>query len=273
MTGDGTPTRYTAEQLADGIARARGDSRWFLVTALIQLRGPATEAALRRVLAMDLRPGDRYMVMRALAETRPAEHLRPFVLEWLRSSSIGHQQMAIAQLATMGDPVVAAGLADEVAGWLTRRLKNPRREHTWALWEVPDAALALIPSYGPRKVREVVDELAPRMQPEEHDRWSTVKRASADEDGFILALRRWSEDPEVKGVSHHDETYDPTADAEVDRAMRRLHISPANPAKDTWKLVEGIVETKIGDLTITTSVVPPRSDADPGTPPPADRRP
>jgi hypothetical protein len=217
--------RYDAGQVVEAIGRARGDGRWFLVEALTQYPGPEREQALTQVLELEVRPDERNLTLRVLAKLRPETYLRQWIQDGLRSRSISVQQVVIADLPGQVGEGLDPGLCDEVESWLRRRLRNPRRANTWATWEVPGVALTLVPSYGMAKVRQLLEELAPRMQPEESQR---LHRAlAADDEAFPEVLRDWHYENGVRD-DEHDER-DPTALVYVDRVMKRLGFSPTNP--------------------------------------------
>jgi hypothetical protein len=232
MPDEEQSTRYSAAQLVEAIGRARGESRSHLVAALTDFPGPEREDALVRILDAELRPDERHMTRSALARLRPDRYLRPLVEEGLRSRSINVQQLVVAELPSLLDDGRGVDLTDELERWLRKRLKSPGRANTWAVWEIPGIALSILPSRGLARVWELLEELSPRMQPEERERWRVVREAGDGAAG-IESLRSWygeciGEEGDV------DLDRDPTALIYVDRAMKRLGFSPANPGSATY---------------------------------------
>jgi len=225
-------TRYSAAQLVEAIGRARGESRSHLVAALTNFPGPEREDALARILEAELRPDERHMTRSALARLRPDNYLRPLVVEGLRSRSINVQQLVVAELPSLLEDARGVDLTDELERWLRQRLKSPGRTNTWAVWEIPGIALSLLPSLGPARVWELLEELSPRMQPEERERWGVCQEA--DDDAVrIESLRNWHQQY-IGEEGDVDQDRDPTALVYVDRAMKRLAFSPANPTRSTY---------------------------------------
>lgn len=218
--------RYDDTQLVEAIGQARGDGRWHLVLALTRRPGLEREQALKRVLELEVRPDERSMILHALAEIRPAAYLRQWIEEGLRSRSINAQQSVIAELPRHAGEGLDPGLCEEVAGWLRRRLRNPRRGNAYATWEVPGVALVLVPSYGIAGVRQLLEELKPRMQPHESPWWH--RALAAADDAFVGVLRDWHYENVVGDDDEPDER-DPTALVYVDRVMKRLGFTPTNP--------------------------------------------
>jgi len=185
-------TRYDAAQLVDAVDHARGDGRYFVVCALIGFPGETRrEAALAQVVDKELRPDARQLVLAELARLNPATYLRMMIETGLRSRSIGVQQMAVGALPSLVEEGLAPDLGEPVEGWLRRRLKNPRRQSTWAGWETPGVALALLPTYGVETVLRLLDELDPRLQSGERSRLPTLRAAAHDEEGFQRILQQW----------------------------------------------------------------------------------
>lgn len=232
MFGQEERTRYTAEQLVEAVGRARGDSRYSLVAALINFPGPEREDALARVLDADLAPVERYMVRSTLARLRPDKYLRPLVMEGLRSRSINVQQILVTELPSLLGAGREPDLADELERWLRKRLKSPGRASTWAVWEVPGIALSLLPSRGPGRVWKLLEEISPSMQPEERERWRAMQEAGDDE-ARVERLRDWYQE-NIGEEDDFDAGLDPTALVYVDRVMKRLGFMPANPGSATY---------------------------------------
>jgi hypothetical protein len=248
MAGDGVQTRYSALQLAEAIERARGDGRYFLVEALASLPGAEHEAALAQVLDTDLRPDERMWVLAELSRIRPATFLERYVTGGLRSRSINVQQMTIIALASMVDGDLSDELCEQVESWLRHRLANPRRGSTWATWETPAAALALLPSYGAEQIVALLDSLAPQFQPEERQRWSWVRRAGNDQNALAQELRAWTGDESADKLD--PDPRDPTAEVSVDRAMKRLGYRPANP---TSRVYDSLADVDAPETVFTVS--------------------
>src|SRR3989337_1704181 len=101
MSGDETGMRYTPAQLVEAVGHARGDGRYFLIGALLQVPSEERENALAQVRGKELRPGERLSVLGGLAELRPATYLGPFIETGLRSRSIDVQQTAIVWLPSL----------------------------------------------------------------------------------------------------------------------------------------------------------------------------
>ena len=118
-------------------------------------------------------------------------------------------------------------LGRQVERWLRHRLANPRRVNTWATWEIPSAALALLPSYGVDRVAALLAAIEPRMLPEERQRWRSLQPAVGDYQAFTELLQDW--EMENGGEADDPDPRDPTADVAVDRVMRRLDYRPGNP--------------------------------------------
>lgn len=225
-------TRYSAAQLVEAVGRARGESRYFLVAALTNFPGPEREDALARILDAELRPDERHMTRSALARLRPDRYLRPLVVEGLRSRSINVQQLVVAELPSLLDDGRGGDMTDELERWLRKRLKSPGRTNSWAVWEVPGIALSILPSRGLARVWELLEELSPRMQPEERERWRAVQEA-VDDAARIQSLRNWYQEC-IDEEGDLDVDRDPTALVYVDRVMKRLAFSPANPGSATY---------------------------------------
>jgi hypothetical protein len=227
MSGDEVGMRYTPAQLVEAVGQARGDGRYFLVGALVQAPVEERENALAQVLDNEMRPDERLSVLAELARLRPATYLAPFIETGLRSRSITVQQTAIVSLLSLVGDGLDADLGQEVERWLRHRLANPRRENTWATWEIPSAALALLPSYGMDRVAGLLAAIEPRMLPEEQQKWRAVQQAVGNHQRFTQLLRDWQS--ENTGVVDDPDPKDPTADVAVDRVMKRLGYRPANP--------------------------------------------
>jgi len=225
-------TRYAAAQLVEALGRARGESRFFVVMALAEFPGPEREAALTRVLEGELRPDEWYMARSALARSRPEKYLRPLIAEGLRSRSINVQQCVVAYMPSLVGDGLEEDLADELERWLRHRLKSPGRGTTCAGWEVPGIALSLLPSRGPARVWRLLDEVSPRMQPEERERWHDLREQRDTDAARIGGLRTWHHE-DVAGYEN-DSDRDPTAQVYVDRVMKRLGFTPANPESEPY---------------------------------------
>jgi hypothetical protein len=227
-------TRYDADQVVEAVGRARGEGRLFLVVALTQWPDPAErEHALAQVLDKELRPDERHLALAELARRNPQDYLGIFVDTGLRSRSIGVQQMTVAGLPPLVGDGLDTELTERLKGWLRHRLANPRRENTWAGWEVPGVALALLPSIGFEDVVGLLDEVEPRMQPEERQRWRELERIRSREDSFVAELEAWWREG-GPGAAPLPNPPDPTADLYVDRVMKRLGHRPANPESTVY---------------------------------------
>ena len=229
MSENGQGLRYSPAQVVEAVDRARGDGRYFLVTALLHLPGEQREGALAHVLNKELRADERQMVLANLARLRPSEYLPQLIETGLRSRSINVQQMALAVLPDIVGEGLDPELGQQVERWLRRRLANPRRERTRAMWEVPGVALTLLPSYGPEGVAALLREVELRMQPDERDRWQSLQAAVTDARTFKQGLTEWLWENGSAGAEA--DVRDPTADIDVDRVMKRLGYQPANPAR------------------------------------------
>jgi len=95
------------------------------------------------------------------------------------------------------------------------------------MWEIPSAALALWPSYGPDRVDALLTDIEPRMQPDERDRWRALKPAVNNSRAYKKGLTEWMR--ENNPPSAKPDPRDATAEADVDRVMKRLGYHPANP--------------------------------------------
>ena len=219
--------RYNPAQLVEAVGRARGDGRYFLVGALLQVPVEEREEALAHVLNHQLRADERLSVLAGLARLRPTVYLAPLIETGLRSRSINVQQTAIACLPSLVGDGLDADLGRQVERWLRHRLANPRREQTWATWEIPAAALALLPSYGLDRVVGVLTAIEPRMLPEERQKWRSLQQSVGDYQTFTQLLRDWA--MENGGEADDPDPEDPTADIAVDRVMKRLGYRPTNP--------------------------------------------
>jgi len=202
------------------------------VAALTNFPGPEREDALARILDAELRPDERHMTRSALARLRPDKYLRPLVVEGLRSRSINVQQLVVAELPSLLEDARGVDLTDELERWLRKRLKSPGRTNTWAVWEVPGIALSLLPSLGAGRVWELLEELSPRMEREERERWG-VCHGAGDDAARIESLRNWHQEY-IGEEDDVDLDRDHTALVYVDRAMKRLAFSPANPMRATY---------------------------------------
>jgi hypothetical protein len=227
MSGDGTGPRYSPAQLVEAVGRARGDGRYFLVGALLQVSAEERGDALAQVLNNELRPDERLSVLAGLARLRPATYLAPLIETGLRSRSINVQQTAIASLPSLVGDGLDADLGRRVERWLRHRMANPRRERTWATWEIPAAALALLPSYGMDRVVGLLAAIEPRMLPEERQKWRSLQQSVGDYPRFTQLLQDW--EGENQGDADDPDPMDPTADVAVDRVMKRLGYPPINP--------------------------------------------
>lgn len=244
MSASRTNLRYEAAQIVEAIDRARGDGRYFLVVALLNLPTDQRENALVQVLEKQLRADERQLALAELARFRPTAYLAPLIETGLRSRSIGVQQMTLARLPDLVGEGMATALCAQVEGWLRRRLGSSRRGGTWAMWEIPSAALALLPSYGTDRIVALLTDLEPKMQPDERDMWMSLKQTVNDSGALEQGLTEWmgltgqpTEEPDPR---------DPTADITVDRAMKRLGYSPANP--------ESPVHNSLADFALPTFV-------------------
>jgi hypothetical protein len=123
-------------------------------------------------------------------------------------------------------------LGQQVERWLRHRLANPRREHTWATWEIASAALALLPSYGMDRVAVLLAAVEPRMLPEERLKWRSLQQAVGDYRTFTQLLHDWAS--ENTGEVDDPDPKDPTADIAVDRVMKRLGYRPTNPESEVY---------------------------------------
>lgn len=199
---------------------------------LADFPGPEREAALTRALEGKLPPDEWYMTRASLAQLRPEKYLRPLIAEGLRSRSINVQQCVVADLPSLVGEGLEPDLADEIERWLRHRLKSPGRANTCAGWEVPGIALSLLPSLGPARVWSLLDEVSPRMQPEERERWHDLRETRGDDAARVEALRRWHQED---GPGYEDDSdRDPTALVYVDRVMKRLGFVPANPESEPY---------------------------------------
>ncbi len=226
-------TRFTAAQLLEGVRRCAkgGDSRLSLIIALSDL--DAEPAMLSALADIDLQASERWHVRSALVSLHPEEYLDVAVREGLRSS-IGVQQMVIAELPKWaGSGLLGDELLDLAVAWVRRRLRNPRRSSTYALWEVPGVALALSLLHGPDSAYAAMSPLSAMMQPDEQSSWATLPAPRTDPDGFVRGL--WSWHSEHGDAEPLDQPYaDPTATRYVDSVMRRLSIAPTNPDVETF---------------------------------------
>jgi len=225
-------TRYAAAQIVEAVDRARGDGRYFLVSALLDLPAEHHADALERVLEMELRPDERQMVLARLARLRPTEYVPQLIRSSLRSRSINVQQMALAALPEVVGDGLPADLAAEVERWLRRRLANPQRRNTWAMWEIPGAALALLPSYGTDRIVALLTDLQSTMQPDERNTWLSLARVVDDSRAFEQGFVAWWQRNGPGSVQ--TDPRDPTAAVYVDRVMRRLGYRPANPDSQVY---------------------------------------
>jgi hypothetical protein len=249
MRSDGERLRYEPDQIAEAVGRARGEGRYFLVTALTELPIERREPALAQVVDMELKPDERLFVLTELARLRPSIYLTQFIQHGLRSRSINVQQVAIANLPTMVGDGLPIDLAQQVERWLRHRMANPRRQNTWATWEVPGVALALLPSYGVDRVVALVASVEDRMQHEELSRWRPLKAIAGDALAFAKGLEDWRTENSFGPLD--PDPRDPTANVNVDRAMRRLGYRPANPDSKVYDVLEDFdpVPTFVIDLT------------------------
>lgn len=246
MPADGEELRYEPAQIVDAVDRARGDGRYFLVSALIDLPVWQREGALSQVLGKELRPDERQMALAELARLRPrpSQYLPQLIETGLRSRSINVQQMAVAVLPELVGEGLAPELGEQLERWLRRRLANPRRESTWAMWEIPGVALALLPSYGTDRVSALLNDIEPRMQPDERETWRPLKNAANDAQVFQQGLTEWLRE---NHVDSDPELRDPTAEVSVDRVMKRLGYKPANP--------ESLVYDSLADFDVPMYVI------------------
>jgi GNAT superfamily N-acetyltransferase len=247
MSASRVRTRYEAAQIVEAVDRARGDGRYFLVSALLELPAEQHEDALGRVLEMDLRPDERQMVLARLARLRPTKYLPLLIQSGLRSRSINVQQMAVAVLPDLVGEGLPPDLGEQVEGWLRRRLANPRRGGTWAMWEIPSAALALLPSYGTDRIASLITAIESKMQPDERNTWLPLKQVVNDRRAFEQGLIEWRDRNGSR--SAESDPRDATADVHVDRAMKRLGYRPANPDSQVYdSLADSDVPTFVFDV-------------------------
>lgn len=221
-------TRYQAAQIAEAVGRARGDGRYFLVSALLELPVEQHEDALTQLLGMELSLDERRMVLARLARLRPAKYLAALIESGLRARSINVQQMTVAVLPDLVSEGLSPELGAQIEGWLRRRLANPRRGGTWAMWEIPSVALALLPSYGPDRIVALLTDMEPDMQPDERVMWLRLKQAVEGRGALEQGLTAWGDQNRTQWTESNRR--DPTADVRVERVMKRLGYSPANPA-------------------------------------------
>jgi hypothetical protein len=225
-------TRYEAVQIAEAVGRARGDGRYFLISALLGLPVGHHEDALGQVLGKELSPDERRRVLTRLARLRPTKYLPPLIETGLPSRSINVQQMTVAVLPDLVGEGLSPELGAQVEGWLRRRLANPRRGGTWATWEIPSVALALLPSYGTERIVALVTDLEPKMQADERVAWLRLKQAVDDRGAFEQGLTEWRHQNSSR--SAEADPRDPTAEISVERTMNRLGYSPANPESQVY---------------------------------------
>jgi hypothetical protein len=214
---------------------------------LLELPDEQSEPALRHVLAKELRPDEHQMVLARLARVRPMEFLPTLIESGLQARSINVQQMAVAVLADLVVQGLAPELGWQVEGWLRRRLANPRRGGTWATWEIPSAALALLPSYGTERLVALLTDIEPKMQPDERDSWRSVERAVRDHRAFETGLRAWRDQNQSERVA--PDPRDPTAEVSVERVMKRLGYRPTNAESRVYDSLDGFcVPTFVFDV-------------------------
>lgn len=225
-------TRYEAAQIVEAVGSARGDGRYFLISALLGLPVEHHEDALRQVLEKELGPDERRMVLSRLARLQPTKYLPLLIETGLRSRSINVQQMTVVVLPDLVGEGLSPELGAQVEGWLRRRLANPRRGGTWATWEIPSAALALLPSYGTDRIVILLADLEPKMQPDERVMCSRLRQAVGNRAAFEQGLTDWRY--ENGSRSEESDPRDPTAEISVERVMRRLGYSPANPESHVY---------------------------------------
>jgi hypothetical protein len=229
MSESRVSTRYEAAQILGAIDRARGDGRYFLVTALLELDLPdkQSEDALAQVLKKELRPDERQKVLVRLAQLQPTRYLPTLIDVGLRSRSINVQQMTVAVLPDLVGDGLSPELGAQLEGWLRHRLANPRRGGTWAMWEIPSVARALMPSYGMNRIVALLNDIEPKMQPDERNMWLSLEQAVGERRAFERRLTGWSQQNSVGPLA--SDGRDPTAEVSVDRTMKRLGYRPANP--------------------------------------------
>lgn len=229
--------RYERGQIVDAVDGARGDGRYWLVRALLALTGDGQEAALAQVLEKELRADERQMVLEKLVRLRPGTYLPQLIERSLRSRSIGVQQGAVALLADVVSDALSPELADQVEGWFRRRMANPRRVANWATWDIPGAALTLLPSYGRDRIVRLLMDVEPRMQLEEREMWQSLTSTLTDSRAFEEALREWSF--QSRSATSRRDPRDPTTNVCVDRVMKRLGYRPANPDSKVYYALAG----------------------------------
>jgi hypothetical protein len=165
--------------------------------------------------------------------------------------------MAISVLPDLVDDGLPPELGQQIESWLRRRLANPRRGGTWATWEIPSAALALLPSHGTKRLVALLTESEPKMQPDERDTWLSLKQVADDRRAFEQGLVEWRARNGSRAME--PDRRDPTADVYVDRVMKRLGYQPANP--------DSRVYDSLADSDVPTFVFDARGDhGQPGDP-------
>ena len=121
------------------------------------------------------------------------------------------------------------------------------------MWEIPSAALALLPSHGMHRIVALLTDIEPKMQPDERVTWLSLKQAVDDPGAFEQRLTKWR-DPNRPRSAWLDPR-DPTAEVSVDRVMKRLGYSPANR--------ESPVYDSLADFDVPTFVFDVRTDREP----------
>jgi len=243
----GKRLRYDPDRVVEAVGLARGDGRYFLVVALTEMPVDRREDVLSQVLDKELRPEERLIVLAELARLRPRAYVGRFIETGLRSRSINVQQMTVATLPTLVGDGLSTELGEQVEGCLRHRLANKRRENTWATWEIPAVAQALVPFYGIDRIVALVAAVEPRMQREERERWRSLEQTVGDPQAFSPGLDDWK--CENIGEAPDPDPRDLTADVYVDRVMKRLGYRPANPESQVYdSLAEFDVPTYVIDV-------------------------
>lgn len=229
-------TRFSAAQLGEAISRSArgGDARFFLLEALRAMPGDAVDDVLIHLLdGGDLQAREWFTVCRELAQRHPGTYLRSTLRQGLGSRSIGVQEVVIAELPNWARAGLLAHEDLGVArGWVDKRLRNPRRAATAAIWEVVDVALAIAIIEGPAVADTALTRWAPRLLDDERQRVAALPPPSSVT--IMKGLEEWSGITKFGGEDPSGSYKDPTATRYIDRVMRRLKIEPVNPEAEIF---------------------------------------
>lgn len=220
---------YTFDQVVEAIASTSGDNAHFFLTHyLLSHEQEVGAQRLRRLLGTSkLRGQDAMLVHAALARLDPAHALElPGLLRATRS--LEAKQVLLAVLPEVLPRWRNDAAADELDGWLRRRLRQPSYWENGASWEIPCVILAVLYCADAARARSLLADLIPELDEFDRLQATQVAQRNSDED-FERALGQWrrkdSSSSEISTKAAAE--WKAGIEQEALRCMRRLGYSPA----------------------------------------------